>query len=117
MSISVNGKTVEYKEGLRILDLVEGGNKSVIAGKIGNKLRDLDYKVPDGSDIVLHGLEDYDCMRLYEASLRFLFLMACKRALPSLSVKCDYFIFIRIFICAILSCGFYSTFICLCSRI
>ena len=92
MSISVNGKTVEYKEGLKILDLVEDGNKSIIAGKIGNKLRDLDYKVQDGSDIVLHGLEDYDCMRLYEASLRFLFLMACKRVLPSLNVKCDYFV-------------------------
>ena len=92
MSVIVNGKTVEYKEGLKILDIVDKDDRSIIACKINNKLRDLDYKVKDNTNIVLLGLDDYDCMRVYEASLRFVFVMAVKRVFPSMNVNCDYYV-------------------------
>ena len=92
MSILVNDKEVSYKEGLRAIDLVENGNKSVISCKINHKLRDLSYAINDGDKVDLLGLCDGDSIRVYEASLRYLVAMAAKKVFPSMKLNCDYYI-------------------------
>jgi len=84
MSIFVNGKEMEYKDGLRAVDLVEENNKSIISCKINHKLRDLCYEINDGDVVDLLGFKDEDSIRVYEASLRYLLAMAIKRVSPSL---------------------------------
>lgn len=92
MSIVVNGKTLDYKQGTRAIDLVENNRKSVISCKINHKLRDLSYEVKDGDKVDLLGFNDEDSIRVYEASLRYLIAMAIKKVYPSLNVNCDYYI-------------------------
>ena len=92
MSILVNNREKEYKEGICALDLVESNDKSVISCKINHKLRDLSYKVTDGDRVDLLGFDDEDSSRVYEAALRYLVAMACKRVFKDLKVFCDYYI-------------------------
>ena len=92
MSIIVNGKETEYKEGLMALDLVKPFNKDIVSCKINGKLRDLVYAIEDGDKVDLLGLNDEDSVRVYEASLRYLIAMAIKRVYPTLKVNCDYYI-------------------------
>ena len=58
MSILVNNKEMEYKEGLCALDLVKSNDKSIISCKINHKLRDLSYKLEDGDEVDLLGFDD-----------------------------------------------------------
>lgn len=92
MSITVNGKVFDYKKGIRVKDFINDGNKEIISCKINNKLRDLSYEIEDNSVVKLLDLQDEDSVRVYEASLRFLFVMAVKRVFPELIVNCDYYI-------------------------
>jgi len=91
MSIIVNGKIKEYKDKLKVIDLVEENSKDIITCKINNKLRDLSYIVEDNCNIELLGFDDEDSIRVYEASLRYLFVMALKKVFPSFKVNCDYY--------------------------
>lgn len=92
MSVTINGNIVEYKKGIRAIDFIGKEDKSIIACKIDNKLRDLAYEISDNSNVVLLGFDDYDSARVYEASLRFVFVMAAKRVFPFMKVNCDYYI-------------------------
>ena len=92
MSIVVNGKVKEYKERMRAIDLIDASNKNIITCKVNNKLRDLSYYIDDNSRVDFLGLDDEDSIRVYEASLRFLFVMAAYEVNPKLVVNCDYYI-------------------------
>lgn len=92
MSILVNGKVNEYNEGMRVFDLIERGDKNIIACKINNKLRDLSYVLEDDSSVELLGFRDEDSIRVYEASLRYLVVMAIAKVLPDIGVNCDYYV-------------------------
>lgn len=92
MAIVVNGEKIAFEKGARVIDLISKDNKDVIACKINNKLRDLFYVFEDECNIEFLGFEDEDSVRVYEASLRFLFVMALKRVFPLVNVNCDYFI-------------------------
>ena len=91
MSIYVNGEEREFVEGQKVIDLL-GDNRNIITCKINNKLRDLSYVIKDGSKIDLLGFNDEDSIRVYEASLRYLFVMALNRCYKDLKVTCDYFV-------------------------
>ena len=92
MSIVVNGKVKEYKERMRAIDLIDASNKNIITCKVNNKLRDLSYYIDDNSRVDFLGLDDEDSIRVYDASLRFLFVMAAYEVNPKLVVNCDYYI-------------------------
>ena len=92
MSLFVNGKIVEYKEGIKVIDLVDKSDKNIISCKVNNKLRDLSYCLKDNSHIELLGFDDEDSIRVYEASLRYLFVMAVNKAFPFYKVSCDYYV-------------------------
>ena len=56
MSVIINGKKIQYKEGLKAIDFIEEGNKNIITCKVNNKLRDLSYCFSDNSNVELLGL-------------------------------------------------------------
>lgn len=92
MSILVNGKVAEYSEGKRAIDLVDTNDRNIITCKINNKLRDLSYVLEDNSKVDLLSFNDEDSIRVYEASLRYLVVMAISRVFPGVEVNCDYYI-------------------------
>lgn len=92
MSIIVNDNVIEYKDGLKAIDLVNSNNKSIVSCKINHKLRDLVYPIKDGDRVDLLGFNDEDSIRVYEASLRYLVAMAVKSVYPDLQVTCDYYV-------------------------
>jgi len=91
MAIIVNGEYRDYKKNIRALDLIDSENKEIITCKINNKLRDLLHIIEDNCKVELLGFDDEDSIRVYEASLRYLFVMALKKVFPDLSANCDYY--------------------------
>ena len=92
MSIFVDGIEKKYKENMQVRDLINVDSKDIFTCKINSKLKDLSYKICDGDNISLLGFSDEDSIRVYEASLRYLVAMACKKVFPNLRVVCDYYI-------------------------
>lgn len=92
MSVFVNGESVNYVEGMKAIDLVKDYDRNIITCKVNNKLRDLSYLIKDNSRVELLGFDDEDSIRVYEASLRYLFVMAVNATFPNLKVTCDYYI-------------------------
>ena len=92
MSVSINGKVVEYKNGIRVSDFVRDNDKSIISCKVNSKLKDLSYELVDGDSVELLGFDDEDSIRVYEASLRYIVAMAIKSVFPEMKVTCDYYI-------------------------
>lgn len=91
MSIVVNGKNFEYKYGLRAIDLIDEDKYKYVACKVNNKLKDLNYVLYDNSNVEFLGLDDEDSSRVYEASLRYVLVMAIQRTFPAYNVHCDYY--------------------------
>lgn len=92
MSITVDGEIREYKDKVRAIDLIDAANKNIITCRVNNKLRDLSYYIEDNSVVEFLSFDDEDSMRVYEASLRYLFVMAAYKVYPLLKVNCDYFV-------------------------
>ena len=92
MSIFVDGIKKEYIENMKVSDLVDFANKDIFTCKINNKLKDLSCVICDNDKVSLLGFNDEDSIRVYEASLRYLVAMACKKVFPSLRVNCDYYV-------------------------
>ena len=92
MSIFVNGEKRDYREGIKAIDLIDNFDKNIISCKVNNKLRDLSYEVKDESSVEFLGFNDEDSIRVYEASLRFLFVMAVNKVYPDFKINCDYYI-------------------------
>ena len=99
--ITVSGKTLEFAEKIKVLDLVDPNDKSIIACKVNNRIRELTFEVYYDATIEFITINDEDAMRIYEASLRYLFLMAIERLYPELKVRMTYHISRAIF-CRIL---------------
>ena len=85
--LTINGKTQEYKEPQKILDLVPGKNKEIIAARVNNKLRELCYHVDEDATIEFLTNADEDASKIYEASLRYIAVMAFSRLYPEIRVR------------------------------
>ncbi len=85
ISICLQGKTLEVRPGLRILDLVEELNFSrvIVAAKVNNRLESLDYRMKGPATIQLVDTSSEDGMRVYRDSLVFVMIRAAKEQLPS----------------------------------
>lgn len=83
MKITMNGKTIEAAAGTRIMDLIEGDQHQYQAARVDNRIRELNYILPSDATVELLSLKDREAQSMYQATLRYLIIMAVKRVYPT----------------------------------
>ena len=76
----------EFDNPIKIKDLISKEDYNYFACKVNNKLRDFEYTIKENCNIRFVGLKDSDASKVYECSLRYVFLMAAYRVDKELSL-------------------------------
>jgi uridine kinase len=92
IKILLNNKEYSYPNRVRVLDLLETKDYSIIACKVNNRIRELSFELHHDSEVEFLHLDNYEAVKIYEASLRYVFAMACSRIYPELDIKFNYHI-------------------------
>lgn len=97
MKIKLNNKLIEVDKKVRISELIEGDKYQYQAARVNNRIRELDYVIDGDCEIQLLTLTDSEAMTLYQATLRYLVVMATKRVFPKARIIFNYSISRSIF--------------------
>ncbi len=89
-NVTIQGKKIQLDEKTKILNLIDDPDKRFFAAKVNNRLRELTYELSFDSDVELLSLDNSDVMKVYEASLRYLIVMAFHNVYPDYQVKISY---------------------------
>ncbi len=94
MSFTLNfgneSKTYEEKISLKDILSLSDSDHRIIAARVNNRIRDLNYEVYYDADIEFLTIKDRDAMKVYEASLRYIVAMAFARCYPNLKIRFAY---------------------------
>ncbi|MDO5022341.1 MAG: nucleoside kinase [Eubacteriales bacterium] len=94
MNISLDGQKKEYKVPLSLAQIIEdmAPDKMHIAMGVrdGGRIRELNYRITKDSELFLLTYKDEEGRRIYERSLRFVLLIAAKRAFPHAKVRIEH---------------------------
>ena len=90
-NVKLNGSSFALKNKTTILSLIDKKDaKKYYAAKVNNRLRELTYELCFDADVELLTLKDYDSMKIYEASLRYLISMAFHNLYPDYNIRISY---------------------------
>ncbi len=92
------GQEKTFDKKVRLLDLIEKNDKSIICARVNNRVRELTYEVYYDATIEFLTVKDGDAIKIYEASLRFVVAMAFARAYPNLKIRFCYNVSRSIFV-------------------
>ena len=92
------GQEKEFDKKVRLLDLIENNDKSIICARVNNRLRELTYEVYYDANVEFLTVKDSDAIKIYEASLRFITAMAFHKIYPELKIRLCYNVSRSIFI-------------------
>ncbi len=104
MQVKIGEKVIEMAQPQRIMDFIDNPDKRFVAAKINNKTKELTYKLKGDSEIELLDLSDLRATKMYEAAIRFLVSMACKRRFPNARINFNYSVCRSIF-CSVSNLG------------
>jgi uridine kinase len=94
MKISLDGKTKEYAAPLSAAQIIEdmAPEKSRIAMGLreGGRIRELDETISRDSELFVLTYQDEEGRRIYERSLRFVLMIAAKRAFPHANIRIEH---------------------------
>lgn len=90
IKITLRGNTYEYKKGITLEEIKDEHNLIAYTALVNNRLRELTYKLEKDSNVVFLDLNNKDACRIYEASLRFIILMAIENLYPEAKVQFNY---------------------------
>ena len=85
--INLDGKVFTLDKKTKVIDLIDKNDLSIIAAKINNNVRQLDFEVYYDADINLLRLNDSEATKIYYNSMRYLFAMAVHNLYPNQNVK------------------------------
>ena len=77
----------EFNDKVRIMDLIDNSDKKIICCRVNNRLRELTYYVDEDCKIEFLTLDDADAGRIYEATVRFIAVMAFRKIYPELDIR------------------------------
>lgn len=86
-NVKVNGEVYAYPKGSTVLDVANDLKVKAYVANVNNTLRELTYQLTQDSQIEFLDLDNYDAARVYEASLRFLIIMAIEELYPEAKVS------------------------------
>ena len=84
--INIDGSAVNYTEGMTYIDAIRAANPEradgALAVRVAGIIRGLDEKIQPGADAVTLDFTNEEGRRVYERSLRFVFLLAMHQMYP-----------------------------------
>ncbi len=98
MKIKINDKIIMKEEPIRVSELIEGNKYQYQAAKINNRIRELDFIINKDCDVELLSLNDTEAVTIYQATLRYLVVMAIQRVFPKARVIFNYSVSRSIFV-------------------
>ncbi len=97
MKVKVFSEEREYDKPLRISEIINDKNHKYMAARVNNRLRELDYVLSNDASIEPLDLTNNDAVTIYQATLRYVFLMAINRLYKKVKVTFNYSISRSIF--------------------
>ena len=82
MKLVINGSPMTINEPKRIIDLIDNKDFKYMAANVNNRCRELNYIVKDDAEIELLGLDSSIVTNIYQATLRYVVVMAIKNLYP-----------------------------------
>ena len=90
MKVRINNVEKTFDKPTRIIEMVRDENRDYMAAKVNNRLRELNYIVSDDADIELLGLDNSSVTRMYQATLRYVTVMAVNKLYPKAKITFNY---------------------------
>ena len=89
--INIDGSAINYTEGMTYIDAIRAANPEradgALAVRVAGIIRGLDEKIQPGADAVTLDFTNEEGRRVYERSLRFVFLLAMHQMYPGKRVR------------------------------
>lgn len=86
-AIKINGQIIEREEKILLKDLAKELNIEAYVAKVNNRLRELNYYLNYNCEVEFLDLKNFDAVRVYETSLKYLIIMALENLYPNIKVK------------------------------
>lgn len=91
MELIIQNEKKHFKERMRLEKIAsELGIEGAVCATVDGRLRELTYVIDNDAKVEFLGLDTHDGMRIYEATLRYIFAYAIYRINPSLKVRFSY---------------------------
>lgn len=87
INIKVNGEVKTFEDKVKLMDLLDEGNKTVLVAKVNKRLRELRYTVTSDADVEFLDYSSVEARLAYKNSLRYLVSMAFFNIYPNYSLK------------------------------
>lgn len=102
-TILCNNIKREYDHKVSMLEVMsdfgyDPKEKKFICVRVNHRMRELTYQIGDDAEVELLDLCDAEAVRVYEASLRYIFAMAFARCYPDIKIRFSYNISRSVFI-------------------
>ncbi len=85
--IKVNNQIIVKEEKILLKDLAKELGIIGYAAKVNNRLRELNFYVNFDAEVEFLDLSNFDAVRIYETSLRYLIIMALEKLYPKIKIK------------------------------
>ena len=82
MYIKINNKELYFDKPTKIIDMFDNSDFKYMAARVNNRLRELNYEISEDSTVELLDLNDDSVSKIYQATLRYIIVMASKNIYP-----------------------------------
>ena len=88
MKVIINGKEYEYKPKTTLEEISNDFPGDYYCATVNNRIRELSYQLEtEGANVKFFGLDYYESVKIYEASLRYVIAMAVSNVFPKENVR------------------------------
>lgn len=88
MKVRINDAEYNYPEKISLEEIAKDFEGTFYCARVNNRIRELTYKLEvEDADVSLLSSSDYDSIRIYEASLRYIVAMAVSRLWPKKNIR------------------------------
>ena len=85
-TVKYKNKEYQFEDKITLKQLAKDFNLKCYIATVNNRLRELDYYVNYNCEVDFFDLRDFDAVRVYETSFRYLLIMAIERLYPKSKV-------------------------------
>ena len=86
-TININNQEYQFEEKITLKDLAKKFNQEAYVAKVNNRLRELNYYINYNCSVEFLDLTNFDTVRVYETSLRYLIIMALENLYPNVKIE------------------------------
>ncbi len=84
--ITIDNQIYEYENKITLVDLAKQFNKTAYVALVNNRLRELNFYLNFNCEVEFLDLDNFEAVKVYETSLRYLIIMAVERLYPNAKV-------------------------------